>query len=123
MSTPNSTSASPTVAPAAGDPRRATIELELPIEGMTCASCVARIERFLKHAPGVEDATVNLATERATIVLDPAVAGRDEAVEAIRSAGYDVRDVPAPGPEAAAGDLVAAVWARTPSVTGPNARR
>ncbi len=109
MSTTSTTPAAPTSAPAARDPRRAPIELELPIEGMTCASCVARIERFLKKTPGVEDAAVNLATERATIVLDPAVAGREEAVEAIRAAGYDVRDVPTPDPEAAVGSLVAAV--------------
>jgi Cu+-exporting ATPase len=75
----------------ADDPRRRPIELTLPIEGMTCASCVNRIERFLKKTPGVEDASVNLATERATVRLDPSVAGRDEAVAAILAAGYDVK--------------------------------
>ncbi|HEX4898878.1 MAG TPA: heavy metal translocating P-type ATPase, partial [Candidatus Limnocylindrales bacterium] len=73
------------------DPRRLPIEIVLPIEGMTCASCVNRIERFLKKTPGVEEASVNLATERATIRLDPAVAGRDEAVAAVQAAGYDVK--------------------------------
>ena len=43
------------------------IELTLPVVGMTCASCVARIERFLNRADGVGDAVVNLATERATV--------------------------------------------------------
>jgi Cu+-exporting ATPase len=87
------------------DPRRLPIEIVLPIEGMTCASCVNRIERFLKKTPGIEDASVNLATERATVRLDPAVAGRDEAVEAVRAAGYEVR-AEAPGAVGAQGVAV-----------------
>ncbi|HET9680834.1 MAG TPA: cation transporter, partial [Candidatus Limnocylindrales bacterium] len=66
-------------------------ELQLPIEGMTCASCVNRIERFLRKTPGVEAATVNLATEVATIRYLPDVAGRSELVQAVEAAGYDVR--------------------------------
>jgi Cu+-exporting ATPase len=68
-----------------------TVEVQLPIEGMTCASCVNRIERFLKKTPGVEDAAVNLATEVATIRFLPDVAGTAELVGAIEAAGYDVR--------------------------------
>jgi Cu+-exporting ATPase len=68
----------------------APVELQLPVEGMTCASCVNRIERFLKKTPGVEDATVNLATEVATIRYLPDQAGRAELVAAIAAAGYDV---------------------------------
>jgi Cu+-exporting ATPase len=71
------------------------IEIVLPIEGMTCASCVNRIERFLAKTPGVADASVNLATERATVLVDPAIAGRDELVRAVEAAGYDVRPEPA----------------------------
>ncbi|MHB8890843.1 MAG: heavy metal translocating P-type ATPase [Candidatus Limnocylindrales bacterium] len=67
------------------------IEIVLPIEGMTCASCVNRIERFLKKTPGVELANVNLATERATVLVDPGTAGRDELVRAVEAAGYEVR--------------------------------
>jgi Cu+-exporting ATPase len=67
------------------------IEIVLPIEGMTCASCVNRIERFLSKTPGVATASVNLATERATVIVDPALAGRDELVRAVEAAGYDVR--------------------------------
>ena len=58
---------------------------------MTCASCVNRIERFLGKTDGVVEASVNLATERATVTVDPAVAGRAEVVAAIAAAGYDVR--------------------------------
>ena len=45
----------------------------LPIEGMTCASCVGRVERALKAVPGVETVAVNLATERATVTASPGV--------------------------------------------------
>ncbi len=72
-------------------PGTGLIEIVLPIEGMTCASCVNRIERFLKRTEGVAQANVNLATERATVRLDPSVAGRAELVSAIEAAGYDVR--------------------------------
>jgi len=68
-----------------------SIEIVLPIEGMTCASCVNRIERFLARTDGVIDANVNLATERATIHADPTLTGRDELVAAVEAAGYDVR--------------------------------
>jgi Cu+-exporting ATPase len=71
-----------------------THELLLPIEGMTCASCVNRIERFLRQTPGVESAAVNLATETATIHYLPDVAGRDALVGAVEAAGYDVRERP-----------------------------
>jgi Cu+-exporting ATPase len=68
-----------------------TAELALPIEGMTCASCVNRIERFLGKTPGVEMATVNLATETATVRYRPDVADRAALVAAVEAAGYDVR--------------------------------
>jgi len=66
------------------------IELSLPVSGMTCASCVARIERFLVNAEGVTDASVNLATERATVHFDPARIDRMGIAAAIEAAGYDV---------------------------------
>ncbi len=61
---------------------------ELAIEGMTCASCVGRVERALQAVPGVQEATVNLATERATV---RGVAGVDALVAAVRKAGYEAR--------------------------------
>ena len=66
-------------------------EIRLPVVGMTCASCVNRIERFLREADGVEAASVNLATELATIRYLPDVTGRDQLVQAVEAAGYDVR--------------------------------
>ncbi len=74
------------------------VEVTLPIEGMTCASCVNRIERFLKKTEGVQEASVNLATERATIRFLPTVTGRAELVRAIEAAGYEVRNAAAEAP-------------------------
>jgi Cu+-exporting ATPase len=79
----------PSPARSAGDAPPA--ELQLPIAGMTCASCVNRIERYLKKTPGVETASVNLATEVATIRYLPDRAGRAEFVDAIEAAGYEIR--------------------------------
>src|SRR4029079_15915113 len=76
-------------------------EIQLPIEGMTCASCVNRIERFLRKTEGVQEATVNLATEMATIRYLPDVAARDDLVGAVAAAGYDVRISPPTDPAAA----------------------
>jgi P-type Cu+ transporter len=65
-------------------------ELTLPVVGMTCASCVNRIERYLSRADGVAEANVNLATERATVQYDPALIDRTGIVAAIEAAGYEV---------------------------------
>lgn len=65
--------------------------LSLPVEGMTCASCVGRVERALKAVPGVQTAAVNLATERADITFS-SQADPQAAVRAIESAGYAVRE-------------------------------
>ena len=69
--------------------------LDLGVGGMTCASCVGRVERALRKVPGVRDATVNLATERAHIVVDAAAAACMDAVlrRAVRNAGYEPRSV------------------------------
>ena len=65
--------------------------LSLPVEGMTCASCVGRVERALAAVPGVHTAAVNLATERADITFT-GLADPQAAVRAIESAGYTVRE-------------------------------
>lgn len=72
-------------------------DLSLPIEGMTCASCVGRVERVLGRIPGVKEVRVNLATERADLRLLPSVA-RSTLVQAVQKAGYGVG--PEPQPEA-----------------------
>lgn len=60
------------------------------IEGMTCASCVARVEKAIEAVPGVTSATVNLAIERATVTFKEAVA-METVVQAIEMAGYEPR--------------------------------
>src|SRR5687768_11918150 len=69
---------------------RDPVELTLPVVGMTCASCVNRIERFLNRADGVTESSVNLATERATVRFDPARIDRSGIAAVIQAAGYEV---------------------------------
>jgi len=77
----------------------ATAKIELPITGMTCANCVATVERALnKKVPGVVNATVNFATEKASVEYVPGQVTRADMVAAIEKAGYGVV-------EAQAGDL------------------
>jgi len=66
-------------------------DLTFDVEGMTCASCVRRVERALEKVPGVQQANVNLATEQASVRLLPGAASRDDLVRAIEKAGYGVR--------------------------------
>jgi Cu+-exporting ATPase len=71
--------------------------LELPIEGMTCASCAGRVEKSLNRLDGVE-ATVNFATERATVSFDPEQVEPEQLVGAVKSVGYEASlPVPAGG--------------------------
>jgi Au+-exporting ATPase len=71
-------------------PSKLSQTLNLPIEGMTCASCVGRVERALRAVPGVTEATVNLATERATV---KGTAGAAALIAAIDGAGYAARQI------------------------------
>ncbi|MGE5849232.1 MAG: heavy metal translocating P-type ATPase [Candidatus Methylomirabilota bacterium] len=72
------------------------------IEGITCASCVTKIESALKETPGVVKATVNIGTEEATVEYLPSVADLPTIKRAVGSAGYKVVEAPAPAsPEAA----------------------
>jgi len=69
----------------------ATAKVELPITGMTCANCVATVERALnKKVPGVVAANVNFATEKATVEYVPGQVTRADLVAAIEKAGYGV---------------------------------
>ena len=75
------------------DDAAARTEIDLAIEGMTCASCVNRVERALKRVPGVTGAEVNLATERARVSAAPGTVTPDRLAAAIRDAGYGARPV------------------------------
>lgn len=64
--------------------------ITLPITGMTCANCVATVERNLRKVKGVQAANVNLSSECATIEFDPALTGLDAVIERVERAGYGV---------------------------------
>ena len=83
---------------AATAPERAgTTRVDLPIEGMTCGACAARIERGLNRLDGVASASVNLAAEQTTVVYDPEVTGPPAFAEKVSALGYAVGR----GPDAA----------------------
>jgi Cu+-exporting ATPase len=84
--------------------------LELPIEGMTCASCAARIEKRLNRLEGVE-ASVNYATENASVGFDPTQVTPEDLVAVVEAAGYSARLVPTAAPAAAEEDP-SAPWRR-----------
>jgi Cu+-exporting ATPase len=78
------------------------------IVGMTCASCVRRVEKALLTVPGVHEAEVNLATERARIGFDPAAINLDAVIVAVEKAGYTAEPVVSPAasqPTDMSGDL------------------
>jgi Cu+-exporting ATPase len=77
-----------------------TDHVELPITGMTCASCANRIERKLNKLDGVS-ASVNYATEKATVDFDPDAVAPEQLLDAVRAAGYDAV-LPRPADEAPA---------------------
>ena len=65
-------------------------QIDLPITGMTCASCVNRVEKALKKVPGVSAANVNLSSEQASVSYDPAQVAPSLLLEAVERAGYGV---------------------------------
>jgi len=65
-------------------------KIELAVTGMSCAGCAANVERALKRLEGVREANVNLATAKATALIDPGIVSRADLVRAIRGAGYGV---------------------------------
>jgi len=67
-----------------------TKQLSLPITGMTCANCVATVERNMLKLDGVNSATVNLSSERATIEFNPQLIGLNDLIGRVQRAGYDV---------------------------------
>jgi Cu+-exporting ATPase len=94
-----------------------TTRLELPVAGMTCASCAVRVERSLNRLDGVE-ATVNYATERATVTYDPHAVSEQRLAAAVEAAGYHALLPTHPEPPPAADDgrrrLVAAAVLSVP---------
>ncbi len=63
----------------------------IPIGGMHCASCAQTIEGALRKAPGIKEASVNLATEKAYVTYDPNITNENEVIATINSTGYEAR--------------------------------
>ena len=80
-------------------PAATETRLDLPVKGMHCAGCVGKVERALQGVPGVEKAVANLATERATVWLDPARVELPVLRDAVAAAGYQVPEDIAPAPD------------------------
>lgn len=64
-------------------------KVELDIHGMTCASCVSRIEKVLNKTEGIEKATVNLASEKATIEYNPGLVSIQDIMKKVKNLGYE----------------------------------
>ena len=78
---------------------------DIPVTGMTCAACSARVQRALERTPGVSAANVNLMTNQATVEFDPGTIDPETLVEVIRDTGYGAE---APRPEVAPEELLTA---------------
>jgi P-type Cu+ transporter len=97
-----------------------TTPVTLAIEGMTCASCVRRVERALSRTPGVTEASVNLATEQASVNYQPGVARIEDLLAAVEKAGYSAEEIHDDAPTsipAAVGpvDMVTVATAKAPA--------
>jgi len=86
-------------------------EVTFPVTGMTCASCVRRIEKRLGKVEGVDAVSVNLATEKARVVYDPSVVSFSDLTSAVEKAGYGVGELDAVSAGAAP---AGARWGRAP---------
>ncbi|HEX8968750.1 MAG TPA: heavy metal translocating P-type ATPase [Chloroflexota bacterium] len=84
----------PTTSTTPAPTQPSTDELTFPVTGMTCASCVRRIEKALTRVQGVSEANVNLATEKARVVFDPELVSLDQMRSAVEKAGYKIGALP-----------------------------
>ncbi len=66
-------------------------EITLEVSGMSCVMCVKHVTRALLEVPGISEANVTLEPPRAVVRYDPAAAGPEAMLDAIRRAGYDAR--------------------------------
>ncbi len=91
---PSADSAHPSEGAPGTDPQTdsgAVIQMDLPVEGIHCAGCVATVEKALLDRPGVLDASVNLATGDGRVRFDPSRVSVEDLVESVERAGYEVR--------------------------------
>src|SRR5690242_13550910 len=95
--------------------------MTLDVSGMTCASCVRRVEKALAKVPGVAEANVNFAVEQATVTYDPAVADVAALTAAVTKAGYKAAPAHGSEPAAPAAAPRAAVASSSTAVAGGQA--
>ncbi|HKY01559.1 MAG TPA: cation transporter, partial [Burkholderiales bacterium] len=76
------------------------MQYQLRIGGMTCASCVSRVEKALTRLPGIKEAVVNLATEKAYIRAVGAETGEAQLIHAVEAAGYEASPITEGAPRA-----------------------
>lgn len=74
-----------------GNFEKDNLRIDIPIKGMSCAACAARIEKGLNTLLGVKQTTVNLASEKATVIFNPSQTDLSQLAKKIRSLGYDVK--------------------------------
>jgi P-type Cu+ transporter len=89
------TQTAPGMRPGEQDSAAGEARVTLPVSGMTCAACSARVQRALQKQPGVREAAVNLMVNNATVSFDPAATSAERLVEVIRKTGYDA-ELPSP---------------------------
>ncbi|HET9441712.1 MAG TPA: heavy metal translocating P-type ATPase [Acidimicrobiales bacterium] len=100
-------------------PPAGAVEQEFTVSGMTCGSCSARVEKILNRQAGVERAGVNLATERALVLFDPAVVKADDLVAAVAGAGYGLAPSEPSDSPADSERVLQAMWLRRVLVAWP----
>ncbi|TLM85739.1 MAG: copper ion binding protein, partial [Actinobacteria bacterium] len=93
-------------------PKAEAGKVTFAVSGMTCASCVAVVEKTVGRLAGVKSAAVNLANETATVTFDPTIVGVDELITAIKGAGYGATVKVDAAPGSAAADTQAEEHAR-----------
>lgn len=76
--------------PQAKDIKKVLRHIDVPVEGMTCASCVVRIEKLISKIEGVSNVSVNFASEKASFDIDSSVADYNKIAEAVENAGYKI---------------------------------
>ena len=97
------------------------VRTSFPVEGMTCAACVRRVEKALDKVEGVEQVAVNLATEKASVTIDPTKVDADALKQAVEQAGYGVGTIRIPKPLPMAMPAVPAASAATIAPDDPEA--
>ena len=84
------------------DPEKDLERIDLPITGMSCASCAAKIEKGLASVGGVSKATVNFAAEKATVVFHPDQTDLSRLIDKVKDLGYGAKS--REGPSSDSGD-------------------